>query len=91
MPDDFSYLCSLQSPQSKDIKKSKEYWKDRKRRHQQALNVRATHNEHLRESDIAAEYLGEAQEDEDAAVILMALRNIAEKGVRKNRYGASLL
>lgn len=43
-----------------------------------APNVRVTHNEHLRDSDVAAEYLSEALEDGDAAVILMALRNIAE-------------
>lgn len=41
-------------------------------------NVRATHNEHLRDPEIAAEYLSEALEDGDAAVILMALRNLAE-------------
>lgn len=41
-------------------------------------NVRETHNEHLRDSEIAAEYLSEALEEGDAAVILMALRNIAE-------------
>jgi DNA-binding phage protein len=41
-------------------------------------NVRATHNEHLRDPEIAAEYLSEALDDGDAAVILMALRNIAE-------------
>lgn len=43
-----------------------------------ARNVRATHNEHLRDPDIAADYLNEDLENEDAAVILMALRNIAE-------------
>lgn len=43
-----------------------------------ARNVRATHNEHLRDPEIAAEYLSEALEDGEAAVILMALRNIAE-------------
>ncbi|MBV1916287.1 MAG: putative addiction module antidote protein [Pseudomonadales bacterium] len=43
-----------------------------------ARNVRATHNEHLRDPEIAAEYLSEALEDGDAAIILMALRNIAE-------------
>jgi len=43
-----------------------------------APNVRATHNEHLRDPDVAAEYLSEAFEDGDAAVILMALRNVAE-------------
>jgi len=41
-------------------------------------NVRATHNEHLHDPEIAAEYLSEALEDGDAAVILMALRNLAE-------------
>ncbi len=41
-------------------------------------NVRVTHNKHLRDSDVAAEYLNEAFEDGEAAVILMALRNIAE-------------
>lgn len=41
-------------------------------------NVRETHNEHLRDLDVAAEYLSEALEEGDAAVILMALRNIAE-------------
>lgn len=41
-------------------------------------NVRATHNEHLRDPEIAAEYLSEALEEGDAAVILMALRNVAE-------------
>ena len=41
-------------------------------------NVRATHNEQLRDPEIAAEYLSEALEDGNAAVILMALRNIAE-------------
>jgi probable addiction module antidote protein len=43
-----------------------------------ACNVRATHNEHLRDPEIAAGYLSEALEHGDAAVILMALRNIAE-------------
>lgn len=41
-------------------------------------NVRATHNEHLRDPEIAAEYLSDALEDGDAPVILMALCNIAE-------------
>jgi len=41
-------------------------------------NVRATHSKHLRDPQIAAEYLNEALEDGDASVILMALRNIAE-------------
>lgn len=41
-------------------------------------NVRVTHNEHLRDPEVAADYLSDALEDGDAAVILMALRNIAE-------------
>lgn len=43
-----------------------------------ARNVRVTHSEHLRDPEVAAEYLSEALEDGDASVILMALRNIAE-------------
>lgn len=43
-----------------------------------ARNIRATHNTHLRDPEVAAEYLSEALEEGDAAVILMALRNIAE-------------
>lgn len=41
-------------------------------------NVRSTHNVHLRDPEVAAEYLNEALEDGDATVILMALRNLAE-------------
>jgi len=41
-------------------------------------NVRTTHNEHLRDSEVAAEYLNEALEDGSPEVILMALRNLAE-------------
>nr|VFK46947.1 MAG: probable addiction module antidote protein [Candidatus Kentron sp. TC]VFK51084.1 MAG: probable addiction module antidote protein [Candidatus Kentron sp. TC]VFK62095.1 MAG: probable addiction module antidote protein [Candidatus Kentron sp. TC] len=41
-----------------------------------ARNVRATHNEQLRDPEIVAEYLSEALKDGDSAVILMALRNI---------------
>ncbi|TVZ38672.1 putative addiction module antidote protein [Alteromonadaceae bacterium 2753L.S.0a.02] len=41
-------------------------------------NVRATHKKHLRDANVAAEYLSEALVDEDAAAILMAWRNIAE-------------
>jgi len=41
-------------------------------------NVRVTHSEHLRDPEIAAEYLNEAFEENNAAVILMALRNIVE-------------
>lgn len=41
-------------------------------------NVRETHKEHLRDPEVAAAYLSEALEDGDPAVILMALRNVAE-------------
>lgn len=41
-------------------------------------NVRVTHNKHLRNHEVAAEYLCAALDDGDPAVILMALRNIAE-------------
>ena len=41
-------------------------------------SVRETHNELLRDPEVAAEYLSAALEDADAAVILMALRNVAE-------------
>lgn len=41
-------------------------------------NIRQTHNAHLRDPEVAAEYLNEALEDDNPAVILMALRNIAE-------------
>lgn len=41
-------------------------------------SVRATHNEQLHDPLVAAAYLNEALDDGDAAVILMALRNIAE-------------
>ena len=43
-----------------------------------ARNVRATHSEHLRDPEVAAEYLSDALEDGDSSVVLMALRNIAE-------------
>ncbi len=41
-------------------------------------NVRMTHSEHLRDSEVAAEYINEALEEGDPSVVLMALRNIAE-------------
>ena len=41
-------------------------------------SVRATHDAHLRDPEVAAEYLTEALADGDPAVILMALRNVAE-------------
>jgi len=43
-----------------------------------ARSVRETHNKLLRDPEVAAEYLSAALEDADAAVILMALRNVAE-------------
>lgn len=43
-----------------------------------ARNVRATHSEHLRDPEVAAEYLNTALEDGEPSVVLMALRNIAE-------------
>ncbi len=43
-----------------------------------ALNVRATHNKHLRDPEVAAEYLSEALKEGNSAVVLMAIRNIAE-------------
>jgi probable addiction module antidote protein len=43
-----------------------------------ARNVTATHNEYLRDPEVAAEYLSQALEDNDPAVLLMALRNVAE-------------
>ena len=41
-------------------------------------HVRQTHKALLQKPDIAKEYLNEAIESNDSAVILMALRNIAE-------------
>lgn len=41
-------------------------------------NVRQTHAEALRDQDVAAEYLNDALESNDPAIVLMALRNIAE-------------
>ena len=41
-------------------------------------NVRTTHNRHLRNQQVATEYLNAALDDGNTAVILMALRNIAE-------------
>jgi probable addiction module antidote protein len=43
-----------------------------------ARNVKMTHREHLRDPEVAAEYLSEALEEGDSGVVLMALRNIAE-------------
>ena len=44
-------------------------------------SVRETHNEQLRDSEVAAVYLSEALEDSDTATVLMALRNITEAQV----------
>ncbi|MBN4073892.1 putative addiction module antidote protein [Beggiatoa alba] len=41
-------------------------------------NVRETHSQHLRDPDVAAEYLSDALEEDDPSILLMALRNIAE-------------
>ncbi|MBE0448841.1 MAG: hypothetical protein IBX64_12260 [Actinobacteria bacterium] len=41
-------------------------------------NVRETHNKHLREPEVAAEYLKEALENGDKAVIQLALCHIAD-------------
>ncbi len=43
-----------------------------------ATNVRETHNQQLREPDVAAAYLNEALLDNEAGVILMAIRHLAE-------------
>lgn len=43
-----------------------------------ARNVRETHKEYLSNPEVAAEYLNAALEEGDPAVVLMALRNIAE-------------
>ena len=42
-----------------------------------ARNVRTAHGEHLRDAEVAAEYLHQALQEEDLTVVLMALRNIA--------------
>lgn len=41
-------------------------------------NVRATHSEHLRNPEVAAEYLNLALQEDDPGIVLMALRNVAE-------------
>lgn len=43
-----------------------------------ARNVKETHKQYLRDPDMAAEYLNEALDEGDVAVILLTLRNIAE-------------
>ena len=41
-------------------------------------NVRQTHNKHLRNSKVAAEYINHALASEDVAIILMAIRNVVD-------------
>lgn len=41
-------------------------------------NVRETHNKHLRDPEIAAEYINQALVSDDLAVILMAIRNVVD-------------
>lgn len=41
-------------------------------------SVRKTHNEHLRNPEVAAEYINQALDSGDSAIILMAIRNVAE-------------
>jgi probable addiction module antidote protein len=41
-------------------------------------SVRAIHNKHLRDPEVAAEYLNEAFASGDNTIVLMALRNIVE-------------
>lgn len=43
-----------------------------------ARNIKTTHSEQLRNPEVAAEYLSEALDDGNPAVILMALRNVAD-------------
>ncbi len=41
-------------------------------------NVRETHNKHLRDPKIAAEYINEALASDDTAIILLAIRNVVD-------------
>ena len=41
-------------------------------------NVRNTHNKHLNDPAVAAEYINNALETEDPAVVLMAIRNVVD-------------
>lgn len=41
-------------------------------------DVRTTHSEHLRNPQVATEYLNLALQEDDPGIVLMALRNIAE-------------
>jgi probable addiction module antidote protein len=41
-------------------------------------NIREIHNKHLRDPEVASEYLNKAFSSSDQAVILMAIRNVVE-------------
>ena len=41
-------------------------------------NVRETHNKHLRDPEVAAEYINQALASDDVSVILMAIRNVVD-------------
>ena len=41
-------------------------------------NIRQTHNKHLRDHKVAAEYINYALASEDVDVILMSIRNVVE-------------
>lgn len=43
-----------------------------------ARNIRATHSKHLRDPEVAAEYLNLALQEDEPGIVLMALSNIAE-------------
>ena len=50
-------------------------------------NVRTTHGDHLRNPEVAAEYLDLALQEDDRGIVLMALLNIAE-AQEEGRSGA---
>lgn len=41
-------------------------------------NVREVHSKHLRDPEVAAEYINQALASDDIAVILMAIRNVVD-------------
>jgi len=41
-------------------------------------NVREVHGKHLRDPEVAAEYINQALASDDIAVILMAIRNVVD-------------
>ena len=43
-----------------------------------ARNIRITHSEHLRDPEVAAEYLNQALQEDEPGIVLLALRKIAE-------------